>query len=483
VRMRLHGALVLLAAALAGAAAIPTAHADSGPPAPSASLAWAEPGPEHARTTPSDLAKLAEGLRSPSAPARRAAARAVGELGPEATAALTQRLAELRKQPAQGVATVLQNAALESAGRWSDDDFDLVEALVDPPRRSGTPEHLQALETAVLLRGLAHAATTPAFRAMLIASDDHAGMFRVEIGRLLRRAGEPAVPALLLARGSSSASIRKLATTTLEAMGKRTAGDAVQTKNNVVLAEVLRAFGSTRDVDAVGVLLAFVASERAAVRAAARDALLCFDREALWKIREAYTNLLGRSPPEDWPARKVSAELFAAYDRLRLEDVYALLEEGKKKQLAGDLDGAVADFDKVLARQPMLDRKAEMASAYAQWAEAHEDADAVAALAAYRKAQRLDPEGPRAAQIRSAIATLEGKELLSRGVVDTAPFERALRLDPGNARAQAELDRLRGESEDRAGRLRRWATFGVAALLAVFAVVLFGRRPRLRSAV
>jgi tetratricopeptide (TPR) repeat protein len=479
-RMRLRP--LLLALALAGSAVTPSAWADA-VPAPSASpLAWAEPGPEQSRMGASELARVAEGLRSPSAPTRRAAAKAVSELGPEATVAMTQRLAELRKAPAEGVVTVMQNALEESAGRWGADDFDLVEALVDPPRRGGTPEHLQALETAALLRGLAHAGTTPAFRAILVASDDHRGTFRIEAGRLLRRAGEPAVPALLLARGSSSASIRKLAGTTLEGMGKRTAGDAVQTKSNTVLAEVLRAFGSTRDVDAVGVLLAFVASDRAVVRAAAREAVLCFDKEALWKIREAYTNLVGRPPPDEWPARKVSEELFAAHDRLRLEDVYTLLEEGKKKQLAGDVDGAVADFDKVLARQPMLDRRAEMASAYVLWADAHQDADVPGALAAYRKAQRLDPESPRSAQIASAIATLEGKDLAAHGVVDTAPFERALRLDPGNAKAQAELDRLRGESDDREGRVRRWGTFGVATLVAVFAVILFGRRPRLRSA-
>jgi tetratricopeptide (TPR) repeat protein len=110
-------------------------------------------------------------------------------------------------------------------------------------------------------------------------------------------------------------------------------------------------------------------------------------------------------------------ELFGAYDKARLDDVYALLESGLKKQQDGKIDEAIQDFDKVLARQPMLDRRAEMASAYVIQAQSLEDKDRPASLAAYQKASRLDPDGPRAKQIEGAIDYLEGEELLARGVI------------------------------------------------------------------
>lgn len=57
--------------------------------------------------------------------------------------------------------------------------------------------------------------------------------------------------------------------------------------------------------------------------------------------------------------------LFAAYDRARLEEVYSLLDAGLAKEKEGKRDDAIAAFDKVLARQPMIDRRAEMVPAYA----------------------------------------------------------------------------------------------------------------------
>ena len=255
------------------------------------------------------------------------------------------------------------------------------------------------------------------------------------------------------------------------------------TTSNQVLADVLRAFGSSHVLDAAPVVLSFVNSDRAQVRVAARDAIGAYGKDALWKLREAYSNLLAKPAPEDWSAERLARELFAAYDRSRLEDVYALLASGLQKQQKGDVDGAIADFDRVLARQPQLDRRAEMASGYVLYAQSKEDTDRVASLAAYRKAARLDPDGPRSKQIEGAIAYLEGEELLARGVVDTTPFERALAADPGNAKAQAELDRLEQDGRSNGKQLERWSlVFGVVALAVALVVLFGGRRPRRRLA-
>jgi tetratricopeptide (TPR) repeat protein len=371
----------------------------------------------------------------------------------------------------------MQNVAAADPTRFNAEDFDLVAGLQLPQKRSGTPEYFVVLETACWMRALAHIGTTPAVRQIVIASDDHKGVLRNDAGRLLRKLGEKAVAGLWIAKTSSSSMIvRKWAGQQLEAMGRRTAADAVQTRSNEILSDVLRAFGTTHDVDAVSVVLAFVNSDRVMVRSAARDAIFAYDKDALWKLREAYANLIAHPAPEDWNAKRLATELFSAYDRARLEDVYALLESGLTKQHDGKIAEAVQDFDKVLARQPMLDRRAEMASCYVLYAQSVEDTDRTAALASYRKAARLDPEGPRKGQIEGAIAYLEGEDLLARGVVDTTPFERALAADPGNAKAQAELDRLNAGSHDRQEKLRRWSMIGIAIALGTVLVVLFGGR-------
>jgi len=165
---------------------------------------------------------------------------------------------------------------------------------------------------------------------------------------------------------------------------------------------------------------------------------------------------------------------FAAYDRFRLQEVYGLLEDGLEKDKEGKPDLAIAAFDKVLARQPMLDRRGEMVPAYLAQAQKIEESDGAAALAILRKAARLAPEGPRITQINAEIAYLEGKDLLARGINDTEPFKRALALDGAHAKARAELDRLDSASVDRESRTKQVAAAAGVLLLAVLGILLFG---------
>ena len=330
---------------------------------------------------------------------------------------------------------------------------DLCDALLSC-KRSGDAGAKTALVTAALVRALAHAGTTPAVRQLVKVAGDHNGAFRPEITRQLRALGDKAVPALIETRKDSSSELRHWAYNQLEAMGKRIPGDAVQTKDNQVLADVLHAYGAIHDLDAVPVILSFVSSDRVQVRTAARESLTSFGQDAVWKLREAYANLTGKAAPEGWPAAEVAKELFAAYDRVRLQEVYGLLEDGLKKEKDGKIDEAVAAFDKVLARQPMLDRRAEMVPAYVAQAEKLEEGDPPAALAMLRKAARLAPEGPRIAQVKAEIAYLEGKDLVARGIPDTEPFKRALALDPTHAKARAELGRLEANVDERQSRTR-----------------------------
>ena len=231
-----------------------------------------------------------------------------------------------------------------------------------------------AVFTAAPIRALAHAATTPAVRQLVKLAGDSSGAFRPESrGRCALSATRPSPPssrrARILVRGPS------LGVCAARGDGKRIPGDAVQTQDSQVLADVLRAYGVHPRLDAVPVVLSFVSSDRVQVRTAARESLTSFGQDAVWKLREAYANLTGKSAPEGWPASEVANELFAAYDRLGLQEVYGLLEDGLKKEKEGKIDDAVAAFDKVLARQPMLDRRAEMVPTYVAHAQQLEETD------------------------------------------------------------------------------------------------------------
>lgn len=444
---------------------------------PSASAAPAAPAKTE-KTEPAmsdaDFEKLLGPLTADDATARVEAAKAVEAVGVDALPAITKKLAELRKSTSVGVAVAVKNARDGAPKHVS--DVDLADALLKT--KTEAAGYKTAVQTAVILRALAHVGTTPSLKQLVKVSSDHNGAFKAEVARHVKALGDKAVPALIETRKDASSELRHWAFSTLESMGKRVPGDAVQTKDNQVLADVLRAFANVHDMDALPVLLSFVNSDRIQVRAAAREALLQFGQDAVWKLREAYANVTGKPAAEGVPATQIAKELFAAYDKLRLQEVYGLLEEGLAKTKDGKHDEAVAAFDKVLARQPMLDRRGEMVPAYVALAQSLEDSDPARSLALFRKAARLWPESPRASQIEAEIAYLEGKELLARGIADVEPFKRALTLDPNHEKARAELSRLEANIEERQERLRALAAAGVVVLVAIVGILLFGGRRR-----
>jgi tetratricopeptide (TPR) repeat protein len=162
--------------------------------------------------------------------------------------------------------------------------------------------------------------------------------------------------------------------------------------------------------------------------------------------------------------------------------VYALLDKGLAAQNEGRLKDAVAAFDEALARQPMLDRRAETAPAYVAYGESLEDGDRAAALAYLRKALRLDEAGAPSSHVRSDIATLEGEDLVAHGIADTASFEAALALDPTNARAQADLQRIHSQLQTSGTQTWRLVAAVVVLALALAGIALVGGRRRQRPA-
>lgn len=418
---------------------------------------------------------LAKVLSGPDA-SRKAAAKEVSDLGSTALSAIHVKLGEARRTG--GVSNVMRELKDQNEGEGSGGDA-LIDGLLKL-RSQNSAAYKATLTTAVLIRALAHIANTASTRELVTILNDHGGVFRPEITRQVAKVGEAFVPALIEARRSSPET-RRWAHLQLEALGKKTAGDAAQVKSSTVLCDVLRAYGTIHDIEALAVILSFVNTDRAQVRAAAREALSMYGGDGLWKLRESYTNLTGKPTPEGWSADQVAKELFLAFDKVRLQEVYELLDEGLKLEKEHKLLEATQAFDKALARQPLLDRRAEMIPAYVAYADSLEEKDLPQALAFYRKAARLDPKDARKAQIESGIAYLEGKELLQRGVTDEEAFRRALTLDPTNAKARAELSKLDTATETKAEKSRRYLSGLAVILAAAIGIFFFGARSRKRA--
>ncbi len=382
-----------------------------------------------------------------------------------------KKLAEVRKTPSAQIVVAMKGVKIPDNG-------DLATALEQKGGDSAGAK--AALTTAQELRELAKIGTLPAVREIVKVAGDANGAYRPEVARIVKQLGDRALPALIETKRDPNVDLRHWAFQQLESLGKRLPGDAVQTEDKQVLADVLHAYGAVHDQDAIPVILSFVSSDRPQVRNAAREATLAFGQDAIWKLREAYQNVAGKPANEAWNAADTAKELFAAYDKLRLTEVYGLLDDGLAKEKEGKLDEAVAAFDKVLARQPELDRRAEMVGGYVAYAQKIEDGDPPRALATFRKAVRLSPDGPRAKMINAEIAYLEGRDLAAHGITDPEPYQRALSLDPANAKARQELDRIESTSEDRNIKLRAGVGIGIAVLVGILATILFarGRRPR-----
>jgi tetratricopeptide (TPR) repeat protein len=276
-----------------------------------------------------------------------------------------------------------------------------------------------------------------------------------DVVRALRGFGDSAIPALIEARGlSPSWAIRSWANDELELLGKRTPGDAVQVSDRNVLCDVLRAYGATKDADALPAVLAFVGAARSEVRDAARDSILAYGDRALSRLREAYAAHAGEKPPGDATAAQLAALLFEASDRERLRDVDALFDRGLVSWQDGHLADAIGSFDAVIAQMPDYPRRAEASPAYVAYAATLPPEQAGAALL---KSLRIAPAGDAANRARSALAVLEGRALEVRGVDDEALFVRALAFNPTNEDARRELEQLRAAAERRRAQLRRAA--------------------------
>ena len=329
-----------------------------------------------------------------------------------------------------------------------------------------------------LSRMLEHIGTTPAARGIIDVYVRFGDFLRIDTQRTLARLGDRAVPALLEARRHPSEKVAHWVSRQLDMLGRAAPSQAVQIADPEVLADVLRAYGRTHDLDAARIVVSFAGSERGQLRTAARQAIAMFGEAGHWQLRDAYEDVMGKRAPRDWTWERTARELFGELDRLRRAEVYDLFEAGQTAETAGDLLAMRKAFDEVLTRAPFFERGDEMVGGYWEYAKKYAREKPEDAIAALRRAERLGAPGPAHDRVESLLLTLEANRLAQKHVVDRGLYRKALELDGENTRARDALTVLSRPARSDDHGLRYLAAASIlGAGLAGAAFVFFRRKP------
>jgi hypothetical protein len=326
-----------------------------------------------------------------------------------------------------------------------------------------------------LSRMLESVGSVEAVRGLIDVYARFGEFLRITTQNALNRLGDKAVPALIEAERYPAEKIAKWAVRQLDMLGKAIPGEAVQIQDQAVLCDVLRAYGRTRNPEAVRIVVSFANSERAQIREAARQAVALTGEVGSWQLRDTYENVVGKKPPRDWSWERTARELFGEFDRLRFAQVGKLFDDGQAARAKGDLKTMRDSFDQLLARDPNFEGRAEIAAGYAAFARQVQDESRGDAIAALRRAERLDPT---LKDVTSLRLTLEAEALEERGIADSTLLERALEQDPKNARAKEALQRFERGEPKRSEKARFVAAGSILGLAALFIAFILLRRPK-----
>jgi hypothetical protein len=481
---------VLFAATVLAAAA----PAHSAPPARSATAELPElprvPSLELAAPRAEDLAEVDGVLARISADdpgEREAGTRELLEVSPRLVVAMRRRLGTIAEQANRNAMKILlydvRRAAREEPTDEPDDGRDekkegpdYLTLLVAKPRKPETAWR-DLTRVLALSRMLEHVGTTEAVRGIVEVHVRFGEFLRVDTQRALTRLGDRAVPALIEARRHPTERIGKWAARRLDAAGRAAPGQAAQIGDVQVLADVFRAYGRTKDLDAARIVVSFAGSERTQLREAARQAVAMLGESGHWQLRDAYENVVGKRAQRDWGWERTARELFGELDRLRRAEITDAFAKGLAARQQGDLEAMRVAFDHVLARSPEFQRADEMADGYFAYAKKHATDQRERSLLSLRRAERIGTDAARKKKIESLLLSLEADRLGERGIADRSLLKRAIDADPDNARAReqlAELTRAPAPS-DRRTRYAIAGAIGVSALLGILFILL---RPR-----
>jgi hypothetical protein len=456
------------------------------PKAPSIELSQPSPGDVE------QLDALLARIRSEDNSVREEARREILEVNPRMVSAIDRRMNAIADK---GNRDSMKLALEAIRKRARDDEREKLRAagekgkvatpdyleMVSRDARPQAKEWQELISVLAMSRMLVQIATVEAARELIDVYVRFGEFMRVDTQLGLEKLNEKAVAALIEARRHRAEKIARWAERQLDALGKGIPGEAVQTQDQQVLADVLRAYGRTRDPDAARIVISFANSERAQVRDAARQAVALLGEIGAWQLRDTYESIVGKKPQRDWSWERTARELFGEFDRLRLARVYEQFDRGINALQAGDTSAMKQAFDKVLAQNPNFERRSEMAPGYLKFASERADADRAAALDALRRARRIAESDDQKKSAESLLFTLEAEQLLERGIADQLLLHRALELDSSNQRARELVQRIERGETHAASDLGRYAAAIAIAAVALLGIVLIAIR-RVRPA-
>ena len=438
------------------------------------------------------LTALLDRLVSSDATEREKAAQELLEVKPQWVSALVFRLDAIAER-SDKEAMKAELAAIRKKARDNEEstrkgaespDYLLLALEHASPKKEAWQNLVRVL---AISRMLGQIGSTPATRGIVRVYVRFGEFLRIDTQRQLAALGDRALGALIETRRHPAQKIAQWAERQLDLAGKSIPSEAVQTEDQEALADVLLAFGRIRDPDSARLIISFAQSERAQIRNAARQAVVLLGDVGTWQLRDAYENTVGKLPPRAWTWQRTARELFTEFDRLRQAKEYQLFDAGVAAQKQGNLDEMRAKFDRVLAFNPMFERRDEMARGYLDYARRVLDEKPEAALSALRRAERVSGDDKERRVIQSLSRTLAARALLAEGLADQGLLNEALALDPSNHLAEQTLgSAAAGGKPVLASRTRHLAALVIAgvsllAAASILLVALWRRRSHLAA--
>ena len=408
--------------------------------------------PELVRERTRPLAELGTDLASPDRAVRVRAFDTLRTLSASRVADVEARLRDLRltsDPPSAAAFNALVEVRHHMGFEGADNPVDLalgVRQLLGAQRTPGATM-LQVAERLALLRGLEFMDSLAADRVMIGFFQRGWSVWQWEARHVVGRRGLRMLPALIEGRSAGNPEVRRWAVGSIRRLGVDSVGAAVQMAPPAQLPDVLRAYASLSDLNAMPAVITFVDHPDAAVRDASREATASYERNAIWQLRLAYRNKLGENADLAWSWQTTMQRLFDGLDARRLGPANELLAEGLEAARRGDWETMRERYDRALRREPLLPRRSEMAAGYVAEATQRldaltgtDDAPAVdAALTLLRRAVRLAPEHPEVSTWRATVAFHEAERMRQLGVLDEGAYEAVLVARPDHAGAAAVL--------------------------------------------
>ncbi len=331
-----------------------------------------------------------------------------------------------------------------------------------PPATISTAALAEVITDVALIRALTasrdFAAAAPVFEA---AFREDTMLYRDECGRYLRKMEPLSIPVLTL-ESQKEGDRRRYATYQLERLDRQDPAKALSaaTSDEALLIAILDAFRVSKHREAVYAVFDYIDQDSPRVRDAARKAWLGYvtgkppkdapkrkmvlpggklaEKETpMWltyrelateKLRKVSEELLGEPLGDDAKidTEAVSLRVFAHHDAIRGKRETAQWDEAKGLAAAGDVAGAIARLDQMLAVNPDRNERAEMSAVYLTHAKTLQKEEKWSeAATAFSTALGLSPDGAFAKDAAAGRDFALGKAMEAQGKDGTGLYRRA----------------------------------------------------------